>query len=115
MITVNRGSAFRLFFYWKKPVAGRPGRYRQDHRFIVVIGTQDWLFSSPQRDNYWLQDENSKMVTDLHTPWIIQIPIVFRHTEIPCLRPAVSSLGACPTPAPDPVPPCQCIAAGAGI
>ena len=99
MITVNRGSAFRLFFYWQKPVTGCPGRYRQNHRFIVVVGTQDWFSTSPQRDEKWLQDENSGMIADLHIPEIIQIPIVPRHTEIPCLRPAVSSLGACPTPA----------------
>ena len=99
MIIVNRGSAFRLFFYWKKPVTGCPDRYRQNHRFTAVIGTQDWFSPSSQRDENWLKDENSRMNTNLHTPGIIQIPIVPRHSEIPCLRPAVSSLGACPTPA----------------
>jgi len=99
MNTVIRGSPLRLFDYCKKPVTGCLGRHRQNHRFIVVIGTQDWYSPSLERYENWFQDENSRMITDLHTPGIIQIPIVLRHTEIPCLRPAVSSLGACPTPA----------------
>jgi len=99
MITVIRGSLFRLFYYWKKPVTGRLGRSRQNDRFIVVIETQYWLMLFSENYKYWLQTENSRLNTDLHTPRIIQIPIVFRHTEISCLRPAVSSLGACPTPA----------------
>ena len=100
MNIVNRSSPFRLLFYWKKPVTGGPGRYRQNHHFIVMIGTQDWLSLSPESYENWFQSENSRLIASLYTTGIIQIPIVSRHTEIPCLRPAVSSLGACPTPAP---------------
>ncbi len=99
MITVIRGSLFRLFFYCEKSVMGRPGQYSQNHRFIVLNGTQDWLILSSKSYQYWLQGKSSQLNTDIHTPGIIQIPIVFQHTEIPRLRPAVSSLGACPTPA----------------
>ena len=99
MITVIPGSLLSLFYYWKKPVTGRLGRSHQDGHFIVVIGTQEWFSLSPQSYEYWFQGEYSRLITDHHTTGIIQIPIVSRHTEIPCLRPAVSSLGACPTPA----------------
>jgi hypothetical protein len=99
MITVIRRLPVSLLFYWKKPVTGCPGRYSQNHRFIVVIATQDWFSPSPECYENEFQTENSRMIADLHNPGIIQIPIVFRHTGIPCLRPAVSSLGACPTPA----------------
>ena len=99
MITVNRGSPFRLFFTGKKPVTGCLGRYHQNHRFIVVIRIQNRSSLSTQSDENELQGEKSRMIADLRTPGIIQIPIVLRYTEIPCLRPAVSSLGACPTPA----------------
>ena len=100
MITIIRGSPLRLFDYWKKPVTGRLVRSAQNDHFIVVIGTQNWFPLTPESDEYELQTEYSRFITDLHTPGIIQIPIALRHTEIPCLRPAVSSLGACPTPAP---------------
>ena len=49
MITVIRGSLFSLFFYCEKSVMGHLGRYSQNHRFIVVIGTQDWFSLSPER------------------------------------------------------------------
>jgi hypothetical protein len=100
MITVIRDSPLRLFDYWKKPVTGRLGRSCQNHHFTVMIGTQDWLSLSPERYENWFQGENNRLIASLYTTSIIQIPIAFRHTEIPCLRPAVSSLGACPTPAP---------------
>jgi hypothetical protein len=100
MITVIRGSLLSLFYYWKKPVTGRLGRSHQNGHFIVVIGTQEWFSLSPQSYENWFQGEYRRLITDHHTTGIIQIPIAFRHTEIPCLRPAVSSLGACPTPAP---------------
>ncbi len=100
MITVIRSSPISLLFYWKKPVTGRLCRSGQNDRFIVVIGPQDWFSPSPKRYENELQVENNSFITGLHTTGIIQIPIVFRHTEISCLRPAVSSLGACPTPAP---------------
>jgi len=99
MTTVICRSPVSLFDYWKKPVTGRPGRSGQHHRFIVVIGTQDWFSLSPESDENELQVENCRFITDLQTIGIIRIPIGFRHTEIPCLRPTVSSLGACPTPA----------------
>jgi len=99
MITVIRGSLLSLFYYWKKPVTGRLGRSRQNQHFIAVLGTQDWFSLSLQSYEIGIQAENSRLNTDLHTPGIIQIPIILRHSEIPCLRPAVSSLGACPTPA----------------
>ena len=99
MITIIRGSPLRLFDYWKKPVTGRLGRSRQNHHFIVVIGTQEWFSLSPESYENELQTEYSRFFTDLNTTRIIQIPIGFRHTASPCLRPAVSSLGACPTPA----------------
>ncbi len=99
MITIIRGSLISLFFYCEKSVMGHLGRYSQNHRVIVVIGTQDWLSPSPERYENWFQSENSWLIASLYTTGIIQIPIVLRHTEVPCLRPAVSSLGACPTPA----------------
>jgi hypothetical protein len=99
MITVIRDSLFSLFFYCEKSVMGRLGRYSQNHHFIVVIEIQDW--SSPSSESYenWFQGENSRLIASLYTTGIIQIPIELRHTISPCLRPAVSSLGACPTPA----------------
>jgi hypothetical protein len=99
MITVIRIAAFGLFDYWEKPVTGRLGQSCQNNRFIVMIGLRDWFSPSPERSENSFQDENSRMIADLHIHGIIQIPIVIRHTESPCLRPAVSSLGACPTPA----------------
>ncbi len=99
MIIVIRGTPLRLFDYWKTPVTGRLGRYCRNHHFIGVIGTQYWLSLLQVSYENEFQIENSQFIADLHTTGIIQIPIVFRHTEIPCLRPAVSSLGACPTPA----------------
>jgi len=75
MITVNRGSAFRLFFYWQKPVTGRFGRSGQNHRFCAVIRLQNSSFPFLDRDKNWLQPENSPLITDLHIPGIIQIPI----------------------------------------
>ena len=99
MIAVIRGSPFSLFYYWKKPVTGRLGRSCQNDCFIVMIGPQDWFSLSPENYENGFQGENSRLIASLHTTEIIQIPIVLLHTELPCLRPAVSSLGACPTPA----------------
>ena len=99
MITVIRGSLFSLFYYWKIPVKVPRGLSFQNHHFNLVIGTQCWIILSPGNHVNWFQVENSRLTTDLHTTGIIQIPIVFLHTEATCLRPAVSSLGACPTPA----------------
>ena len=99
MIIVIHGSPRRLFDYWQKPVTGRLGRSGQTIRFIAVIRLQNSSFPFLDGDKNWLQPENNSLITDGHIPEIIQIPIELQHTEIPCLRPAVSSLGACPTPA----------------
>ncbi len=99
MNIVVRDSPLGLFYDRQKPVTGGPVRYRQNHRFIVEIEIQDWLSSSPESYGSWFQGEKSGLIASLYTNGIIQIPIAFRHTGIPCLRPAVSSLGACPTPA----------------
>jgi len=99
MITIIRDSSLRLFDYWKKPVTGPLGRSHQNQHLIVVIGTQNWFSLSPESYLNELQTEYGRFITGLHTTGIIQIPIVFRHTEIHSLRPAVSSLGACLTPA----------------
>ena len=76
-----------------------PGRYSQNHHFIIVIEIQDWVSPSPESYQSWFQGKSNRLIANLYTTNIIQIPKVCRHTEIPCLRPAVSSLGACPTPA----------------
>ncbi len=99
MITVIRGSLFSLFCYWQKPVMNRLGRSCQNLSFIVVIRSQDRFALSLESGRNWHQAENNKLITGHYITGISQIPIVFRHIEIPCLRPAVSSLGACPTPA----------------
>jgi len=99
MITVIHCSRLSLFYYWKKPVTGYLGRSGQNDYFIVVIGLQDGSSLSTESYEKELQDENSRLNTGLHTPGIIQIPIAPRRAVSPCLRPAVSSLGACPTPA----------------
>jgi hypothetical protein len=79
MITVIRGSLLSLFYYWKKPVTGCPGRPHQNRHFIVVIGPQGRLSPSPKSDENELQVENSRLITALYTTRIIQIPIVFPH------------------------------------
>ena len=99
MTIVIRDSLFISFDYWQKPVMGRLGRSRQNQHFIVVFRPQDWFSLSPESYGNWFQRKIGKLIASHHTSGIIQIPIVFRHTEIPCLCPAVSSLGACPTPA----------------
>ena len=98
MITVIR-APLKLLCYWQQPVKDRLGRPCQNDRFIAVIRLQNRSFPFPDGDKNWLQSENNPSITDLRIPELIQIPIVLQHTEIPCLRPAVSSLGACPTPA----------------
>ncbi len=99
MIAFIRNSPLWLFCYWKKPVKGCFCRSCQMNCFIAVTGTQCWLVLSSGNHVNWLQVENNRLITDLHTTEITQIPIVFRYTEASCLSPAVSSLGACPTPA----------------
>jgi hypothetical protein len=99
MIDVIRDSPLGLFYYRDKPVTGGLGRPCQNDRLIAVIRLQNRSLPLLNGDENWLQPESNPLITDLHIPEIIRIPIVSRHTEIPCLRPAVSSLGACPTPA----------------
>jgi len=99
MITVIRGAPERLFCYWQKPVMARLCRTGQNDSFIAVISSQERSALASESYRNWHRDENSRLFTGGYTSEIIQIPIISRHTEIPCLRPAVSSLGACPTPA----------------
>ena len=100
VIIVIHGSPRSLFDYWQQPVTERLGRSCQNYRFIDMIRLQNRSFPFLEGDKNWSQPENNPLITDLRIPEIIQIPIVLQHTETPCLRPAVSSLGACPTPAP---------------
>ena len=99
MIAVIRVAPFWVFFYWQKPVTDRLDRYSQNHRFIVVINSQEQSVLALESYRKWYWNKNSRLITCGYTTAAIKIPIVSRHTAIPCLRPAVSSLGACPTPA----------------
>jgi len=99
MNIVIRITLLGLFYYRDKPVTGGLGRPCQNLLFIAAFRPQDRFSLSPKSDTNWFQGENSRLIASLRTPGISLIPIVSRHTEIPCLRPAVSSLGACPTPA----------------
>jgi hypothetical protein len=99
MIAVIHIAPFGVFYYWQKPVTGGPGQSSQNGRFIAMINSRERSALASQRYRNWHRDENGRLTTDFHTTAIIQIPIVSRHTETPCLRPAVSSLGVCPTPA----------------
>jgi len=99
MIAVIRIAPFRLVCYWKKTVKGCFCRSCQIDCFIDVTGTQYRLVLSSGNLVNGSQVENNRLITDLHLTEITRIPIAFRHTEIPCLRPAVSSFGPCPTPA----------------
>ncbi len=99
MITVIRGSALWLFCYWQKPVMNCLGRSCQNHDFIVEFRAQCWLFLFLINGKNQIHAGGNRIMTGHYTTAAIQIPIAFRHIEIPCLRPAVSSLGACPTPA----------------
>ncbi len=100
MIKVIRYALFSLFYYCEKPVMDRLGRHRQNGHFMVVIRTQFRYSRSQPGDEYSHQGEIIGVNPDHHASQIIKIPIVHWHTSSPCLRPAVSSLGACPTPAP---------------
>jgi len=99
MITIIRGSLLHLFYYWKEPVTDRHGRSAQNGYFIGSLRPQDRFSLSSESYENEFQTENSRFTTNLHTTGIVQIPIALQHTVPPCLRPAVSSLGACPTPA----------------
>jgi hypothetical protein len=99
MNIVIRDSSLGLSYYWKKSVTGGPGRPCQNDRFIAVINSHERSALASENYRHWHQNKNSRLITGGYTTAVIQIPIVFRNPEIPCLRPAVSSLGACPTPA----------------
>ena len=100
MNIVIRDSSLGLSYYWKKSVTGGPGRLCQNDRFIAVINSWEKPALASENDRHWHQNKNRRLITGGYTTAAIQIPIVFRNPEIPCLRPTVSSLGACPTPAP---------------
>ena len=100
MNIVIRITLLGLFYYRDKPVTGRLGRSSQNNRFIAVTSSHERSALASESDRKWYRNKNSRLITGGYTAAAIQIPIAFRHTEIPCLRPAVSSLGACPTPAP---------------
>jgi len=100
MIAVIHGLPRRWFDYWQKPVRDRLGRSGQVSHFIAVSRPRDWFSRAPENGRNWFKGVYGWIIASLHTLGIIQIPIVLRHTVPPCLRPAVSSLGACPTPAP---------------
>ncbi len=99
MTKVIRDSLFRLFYYWRKTVMDRFGRHRQNGYFMTGIGTQYWFTRSSNSARNWCQSGNSQPTPDRYTPRLIQIPIAPQYFALPWLRPAVSSLGACPTPA----------------
>jgi hypothetical protein len=99
MIAVICRSPLKFVCYWQKPVMGRLCRTCQNDSFIAMFSSQERSALASESYRCWHRDENRRLFTGGYTSEIIQIPIVFLHTEIPCLRPAVSSLGACPTPA----------------
>ena len=99
MIAVIRIAPFGVFYYWQKPVTDDLGRSSQDDSFIAAINFQERSALASESYRNWQRNKNGRLITDGHTTATIQIPIVSRHTEIPGLRPTVSSLGACPTPA----------------
>ncbi len=100
MIAVIRIAPFGVFYYWQKPVTDGLSQSSQNGSFIAVINAQERSTMALESYRKWYRNINSRLITGGYTTAAIRIPIVPRHTEIPCLRPAVSSLGACPTPAP---------------
>jgi hypothetical protein len=74
-------------------------RHHQDGYFMTGIGTQYWFTRPPNSGESWCQSEHSQPTTDRYTTRLIQIPIALGHFVLPWLRPPVSSLVACPTPA----------------
>jgi hypothetical protein len=101
MIKVIRDSLFSQFYYWRKPVMDRFDRHHQDGYFMTGIGTQYWFTRWPNSDRNRCQSENRQPTPGRYTPKVIQIPIAPQHFALPWLRPAVSSLVACPTPPSD--------------
>ena len=99
MIAVIRDSPLWLFCYWQKPVKRRLDRSGQNRNFIIMFKEQSWFVLFPVNGKNRIHAGDNRIITGYYTTAAIQIPIVLRHTDIPCLRPAVSSLGACPTPA----------------
>jgi hypothetical protein len=99
MIGVIRIAPFGGFYYWQKPVTGGFGRSSQNDSFIAVINSQERSALASESYRNWHRNKNNRLITAGYTAAAIQIPIALRHTASPCLRPAVPSLGACPTPA----------------
>jgi len=99
MNIVIRTASFGVLFYWQKPGKGGLGHSGQNGSSIAVINSQERSALASENHRKWYRNKNSRLITGGYTTAAIQIPIVSRHTEIPCLCPAVSSLGACPTPA----------------
>jgi hypothetical protein len=99
MNIVIRDSPLGLFYDREKPVTGGLGQSSQNGSFIAVINAQVRSALTSKSYRNWHRNIISRLIAGGYTTAAIQIPIVSRHTEIPCLRPAVSSLGACPTPA----------------
>ena len=99
MNTVNRDSPLGLFYDRQKTVTGGLGQSSQNGSFIAVINAQERTAPASKSYGNWHRNINSRLITGDYTTAAIHIPIVSRHTDITCLRHAVSSLGACPTPA----------------
>ncbi|MFT5116195.1 MAG: hypothetical protein ACI8P9_005561 [Parasphingorhabdus sp.] len=99
MIKITRDSLFSLIYCWRKLGVGRYDRHGKNGYFMTAIGTQYRFTRSPNSDESWCQNENGQPTTDRYTPGLFQIPIALWRFVLPWLRPAVSSLVACPTPA----------------
>ncbi len=98
MITVIRDLLLSLSYYWKKTVMGRLGLSCQNDGFIGMIRSNSRFVLTEINKKSSIHTRNNQMITGHYTSPITQIPIGYRQTDIPCIHPAVSSLGACPTP-----------------
>ena len=97
---LTKNFLLQLFYYWNKTVTDRSGRSAKNAGFIGIIRlkTQSMLIKINKKSS--IHTRNNQVITGRYTSEITQIPIgLLRQTDIPCLRPAVSSLGACPMPA----------------
>ena len=89
MIATIRIAPLRVFYYWQNPVTGGLGGSSQNNSFIAVINSRERSAMASESNRKWYRNKNSRLITGGYTTAAIQIPIVSRHTEIPCLRPAV--------------------------